>query len=174
MLHTSTKNRKEMSKRNVFIFGLASIIYVICAIDFVARDKNDLNNKVTNCGILSDVKMSNPSGIRGASQAVLAYIETGDALMQYRFRSNLPTAYKPLTENIGAYFCIVSLESPILTFLVYPVEVRSNSGEIVFSEAIELSYLNSKPYISWFFIIVVGSIIFVLLDKWALKKKEKA
>lgn len=157
----------------VTIIGI-SVIYLICFSDFLMRNEEDFYDKEVFCGKLSKVDYSSPAGIRGSGSALLIYVESNNIREMYRFERKITDAYDTLKPFAGEDVCVGSLSSPLLSFLVYPIEVRSSSDQVIYKESLETTYLNSGNYVFWFFLIPIAVLGSPLAKRWAHKKRENA
>lgn len=152
----------------------ASVIYFVCLVDFVARSDKDITKKSISCGTLSKVEFSTPSGYRGSRLATMIYLRMNDGQKKYRIERKVNEARKSLAPYIGDKVCVASLSSPLLSFLVYPIEVVHESQGVVFKEPLERTYLNNEPYIFWLFMLPVSFALTKTLNDWAARKRKNA
>ena len=160
-----------------FLLISISIIYFICLADFVSRSEQDLLAPKEICGLLEKVEYSNRT--RRSERAVMMYLNVDNELqaIKIRFRNdkNPSKTYKALKRMpVNDGVCISIITSPLLSFLKYPMLVRSQDGELYFQANMLSTYFDKKLYIFWFFIILISFILARLLNKWVSIRRANA
>ena len=158
------------------LLACMSIIYFICLADFISRSKEDALSPIEQCGLLEKVEYANR--IRRSELAVMLHLKAVGSSnpTKIRFRNDKTPSktYEMLKRIPASEVCVSTVASPILGFLKYPIQVRSSGGELYFQTNMRSTYLDSKPYIFWFFIIPVSFVLAKLLNDWASRKRENA
>jgi len=153
-----------------------SIIYFTCLADFSSRSKEDALSPIVQCGLLEKVEYANRN--RRSELAVMLHLKVDDSLNpnKIRFRNDKTPSntYEMLKRIPASEVCVSTVASPILGFLKYPTQVRSSGGELYFQTNLRSTYLDSKPYIFWFFVIPVSFVLAKLLNGWASRKRGNA
>lgn len=158
------------------LLACMSIIYITCLADFISRAKDDALSPIEQCGLLEKVEYANR--VRRSELAVMLHLKADGSLnsTKIRFRNdkNPGNTYEMLKRIPASEVCVSTVASPILGFLKYPIQVRSSGGELYFQTNLRSTYLDSKPYIFWFFAIPVSFALARLLNGWASRKRENA
>ena len=153
-----------------------SIIYFFCLADFMSRSEEDLLNPIETCGLVTQVEYNNKT--RRSELSVMIFLKVDNALQptKIKFRNDKSPikTYETLKHIPSNEVCISMVSSPLFNFLKYPIQVKSQDGELYFQASMSSTYFDKQPYIFWSFMLPISFVLAKLLNNWALRKRANA
>ena len=152
----------KVRKFDAWFFGVLVIAYLISCVDYLSRSSDDFDKSKMNCGKLESANYSS-TGIRGSGGLILK-INSSDYPNEFRVARHALSLEKQFSIYVGKEICIRYVKSPLMEFLIYPIEIYDNKKIIVLKDVLLPQYLDRNgSYFFWFFIL--STYFFFLLYK---------